>query len=42
MVVSITKVLNCESVEELKFLGSYLELKMSLEEKLGFKLYVRG
>ncbi len=42
MGISITKILSCESVEELKLLDSYLELKRSLEEKLGFKLHVKG
>lgn len=42
MGVSITKVLNSENVEELKLLDSYLGLKNSLEEKLGFKLHVKS
>lgn len=42
MNVSITKILGCKSVEELKLVDSYLGLKRSVEDKLGFKLHVKG
>ncbi len=42
MNVSITKILSCKSVEELKSLDSYLGLKRLVEDKLGFKLHVKG
>ncbi|MEZ8056344.1 YhfG family protein [Vibrio atlanticus] len=42
MNVLITKILGCKSVEELKLLDSYLGLKRSVEDKLGFKLHVKG
>lgn len=42
MSVSITKILSCKNIEELKSLDSYLGLKRSVEDKLGFKLRVKG